>query len=60
MKELYLEIVQDALEIFLKSIIIGFEPKHFAIYIASAKEHIDQVPRYSQHSLLSLTCYHHV
>ena len=38
MKELHFSVVQDAKEMFFESITIGFEPKHFAICIASVKE----------------------
>ena len=38
MKELHFSIVQDAIEMFLESIAIGFEPERFAINNASVKE----------------------
>ena len=37
MEELHFSIVQDAIEMFLESITIGFEPESFAICIASVK-----------------------
>ena len=37
MKELHFGAVQDAIEMFLESITIGFEPARFAIYIAIVK-----------------------
>ena len=38
MKELHLGTVQDAIEIFLESITIGFETERFVICIASDKK----------------------
>ena len=38
MKELHFGVVQDTIEMFLESITIGFEPKRFALCIASVKE----------------------
>ena len=38
MKELYFGVVQDAIEMFLETITIGFEPERFAICITSVKE----------------------
>ena len=43
MKEFHFGIVQDAIAMFLKSIVLGFKPEHFAICITTVKEWIDQV-----------------
>ena len=38
MKELHFSMVQEAIEVFLESITIGFEPGRFVIYITSVKK----------------------
>ena len=38
MKELHFSIVQDAIEMFLEIITVGFEPERFAICITSVKK----------------------
>ena len=42
-KELHFSMIQDAIEVFLESITLGFEPERFVICIISDREYIDQV-----------------